>query len=240
LTSEKRLFIDKFETTFLLIFVFYIIVLTINIMVHVASIYTAPSLKEDLASSLKTPWGIVTSLFVHSDTPHLINNMVVLFIFLLLLLSLNLLYSKNELKSQIMNSIITIFSIPILLNAFWAICHPEIKVYGSSGIVYALQGVCFGFSFLNSLKIRKIRWISRVEKRHLLLIFLFNIIVFTIFIIGFIVSPIEILGDKDEATVWLHGFSFFFGFITVIMLFMLHILNYIYKIRNFTYKIIKF
>jgi len=211
------LFVEKLETGFTIIFMFYIVVLTVNIMIFVAGVYTTPSLQEILSASYKTPWGIVTSLFVHSDVPHLLNNMLAFFLFLMLLLSSNIFLSKDELKTRIKNSFLAIFSFPVMLNLFWICIFPDIKILGSSGIVYTLEGVCFGFSFLNSLKIRRIRPESQTEKRQLAVSLLSNLAIFVGFLFSLLVSPIGFLGSNNEAIIWLHGTSFCGGFTLAVL-----------------------
>jgi len=209
---ERKLFVEKLETGFTLIFMFYIAVLTTSIMIYVASLYEISGLQEVLAASRETPWGIVTSLFVHSDAPHLLNNMTALFLFLMLLLASNIFLSKNELKTRIRNSFLTIFAFPIMLNLFWIFFFPDIKIIGSSGIVYTLEGVCFGFSFLNAMEFRKFHLNSKMEKRQLLVSSLFNLAVFAGFFIALLVSPTGFLGSTHETTIWFHGISFCGGF----------------------------
>src|SRR6266436_1210518 len=55
-----------------------------------------PSLYDLLSASRKTPWGVVTSIFVHYNLLHITGNIVLLFAFLLLFTELH----KNVLSSQ--------------------------------------------------------------------------------------------------------------------------------------------
>jgi membrane associated rhomboid family serine protease len=214
---ERRLFVEKLETGFTLIFMFYIGVLTISIMVYVAILYGIPDLQEVFAASRKTPWGIVTSLFVHLDVSHLLNNMMALFLFLMLFLASNIFLSKDELKTRIRNMFLTILAFPVMLNFSWIFSFPDITIIGSSGIVYTLEGICFGFSLPNALEIRDFYLNSNKEKRQLLISLLFNLAVFLGFLVAFLVSPTGFLGSTYEITVWFHSVSLWGGFAVAVL-----------------------
>lgn len=196
---------------------FFIAVLTVNIMIHVASIYRSSDIQEVLAASYETPWGIVTSLFVHSDVSHLLNNMTTLFLFLMLLLSSNIFLSKDELKSRIRNSFIIIFIVPMILNLFWIFLYRDVKILGSSGIVYTLEGMCFGFSFLNALEIRRLDSDPQRKNSELFFSLLFNIAVFVGFSLSLLISPTGFLGSTHDEIIRFHGISFSGGFIVAML-----------------------
>lgn len=210
--EERRLFNEKLETGFTIVFIFFISVLTLSLMVYVTSIYSLSGLQEVLSASPETPWGIVTSLFVHSDASHLLNNMTMLFMFLMLLLASNIFLSKTILKKRIRDSFLTVFIVPIMLNFFWIFFFPEVKILGSSGIVYTLEGACLGLSLLNTLEIRRIHSYSQKEKQQLLVSSLSNLAVFIGFLISILVSPTGFLGSKYEAITWFHSVAFCGGF----------------------------
>jgi membrane associated rhomboid family serine protease len=156
------------------------------------------------AASTKTPWGIVTSFFVHDDEAHLLNNMVSLFLFLMLFFVSNSFLTEREIKARFKTVFLAIFSIPAILNLLIIIFYPELKIIGSSGIVYALEGMCLGYSFLNTLELRTIQNSLKNQKRLLLVSSLSNLIIIIGFLLGLIFYPQWILAGGGGIIFWFH------------------------------------
>jgi len=166
--------------------------------------------------------GIITSFFVHADESHLFNNMIGLFLFLVLLVVSNVFLSKEELKRRIFGSIVTIFSVPVILNLSLIFLFPDVKMIGSSGIVYTLEGRCFGSSLLNALELRKIRKSVQNERKPLIASSLSNLVVFAGLLLNLILFPTTFLGSELEAIIWFHGTAFCAGFLTLLSSVVLH------------------
>ncbi|MCW4019947.1 MAG: rhomboid family intramembrane serine protease [Candidatus Bathyarchaeota archaeon] len=225
-TESRRLY-ERLETGFTIVFLFFLLVLTLSVMVFVADMYSVPGLKEILAVSPRTPWGIVTSLFVHADEAHLLNNMIALFLFLMLLVASNMLFSKEEIKRRIRSSLLAIFPIPVALNLSLIFLAPEITMIGSSGIVYTLEGTCLGFCLLNALELRKIRKYDKDERKTLLASALSNLMIFAGFVINLLLSPEAFLGSQHETIMGFHGISFAGGFVAALFYMVGHQFNFL-------------
>ena len=100
-SKSRKLLHDKIETGFTIVFMIFLVILLMSVMLFVANMFSYPKLDETIAASPKTPWGIVTSLFVHTDEAHLFNNMIALFLFLLFLVVSNVFLPIEEIKTRI-------------------------------------------------------------------------------------------------------------------------------------------
>ncbi len=195
-------------------FIFSIFTVVLNVMVYVADLYTVSGLKDLLAASPRTPWGIVTSFFVHADEVHLLNNMVSLFLFLMLFVGSNAFLSKKEVKMRIASTLLAIFSVPATLNFFVLIVYPYMQIIGSSGIVYTLEGMCLGFSLLNALQLRRMQSKVKDEKQLLLVSSLFNLAVVVGFLLSLSIYPLLVFGGRYETALWFHAIAFSCGFLS--------------------------
>jgi membrane associated rhomboid family serine protease len=182
-------------------------------MVYVTDLYSLSNLKEFLAVSPNTPWGIFTSFFVHADEAHLLNNMVSLFIFLMLFVVSNSFLIEREIKTRFKFMLPIIFTIPAILNLLMIILYPELQFIGSSGIIYTLEGVCLGFSLHNALELRKIQNNLKNKKRLLMASSLSNLIIVVGFLLGLLFYPQLILGGRGGIIFWFHSASLIFGFL---------------------------
>lgn len=195
----------------------FVPVLVSSIMIYVAEIYRFSGLKGVLAASRKTPWGIITSLFVHENEAHLLNNMIALFTFLMLLVTSNAFLSKEEMKRRIMSSLLVIFLLPVVLNLSLISLFPKLKMIGSSGIVYALEGRCLGLSLLNALELRRIRNHTKNERKLLLASSLSNLTVFAGFLFNLALFPDVFLASGPQTTATFHSLALSSGFLTVLV-----------------------
>ena len=213
-SKGRRLLREKLETSFTMAFIFSIFTLVLNIMVYVADLYTVSGLKDLLAASPRTPWGIVTSFFVHADEVHLLNNMFSLFFFLMLFVASNAFLSEKEVKMRIAPTLLAIFSIPATLNFFVLIVYPYMQIIGSSGIVYTLEGMCLGFSLLNTLEFRRMQSKVQYEKQLLLVSSLSNLTIVVGFLLSLSIYPLLVFGGKYETALWFHAIAFSCGFLS--------------------------
>jgi len=216
-SESRKLLYGKLEDGFTIVFMVFVPVLVSSIMIYVAEIYRFSGLKEVLAASRETPWGIITSLFVHENEAHLLNNMIALFTFLMLLVTSNAFLPKEEAKRRILNSLVVIFLFPVVLNLSLILFFPEVRMIGSSGIVYALEGRCLGLSLLNALELRKIRNRIKNERKMLLASSLSNLTVFAGFLLNLALFPEVFLASGPQTTATFHSLAFFGGFLTVLV-----------------------
>ncbi|MDH5794476.1 MAG: rhomboid family intramembrane serine protease [Candidatus Bathyarchaeota archaeon] len=221
---DSRLFRlrQRLESGLTMALMIFLFVFTLSVIVYIADIEahllgSASQLNDLLAASRETPWGIVTSLFVHANEGHLSNNMIALFFFLVFLVATNALLPKAEMKKRIFSSSLAIFVVPVVLNVFWISLFPEVKIMGSSGIVYALEGSCLGFSMHNALELKRPTTYTSKERRITLASSLSNIVVCVILLLNLIVSPETFLGSKFEVVVWLHALSFCGGLLSAFL-----------------------
>jgi len=213
--DPKQLY-ERLEYGFTIVFVAFLPIVTLSVMVYVANEYGLSPLNEILAVSPRTPWGIITSLFVHADEKHLLNNMIALFVFFLLLLGSNVFHSRMELKHRILTTLPLIICIPIVLNLFFIVYFPELKLIGSSNIVYTLEGRCIGYSLINSLELSKARKSVQKERRMLLASSLLNVIVFVSFFLNVLLYPLLSVSTGLPLIVWIHRLAFIGGFLTIV------------------------
>lgn len=176
-----------------------------------------PWLADVLAVSDRTPWGIVTSLFYHLSIEHLVVNMSVLLAFFLVFLLSNIFLDVHQINSRLHFLILTIFVVAVMTNLFWLIIRPDVYAAGSSGIVFALQGVVMGFSLLNSLKLRDIRkWDPKTRKLFLPFCSL-NLVLFMAIFLQVLLAPYLFLNVAPGVNVVIHAVSFYISFLAVIV-----------------------
>ena len=214
--DSKHLY-ERLEYGFTIVFMVFLSIATLSVMIYVANEYGFSSLNEILAVSPRTPWGILTSLFVHANEKHLFNNMIALLVFFLLLLGSNVFHSKETLKQRILTALLIIICIPIILNLFFIFYLPELKLIGSSSIIYTLEGSCIGYSLINSLELRRIRKSAQKERRTLLASSLSNLIVFASFFLNIVLYPLLSPSTSLQLIVWIHSMAFTGGFVTIVL-----------------------
>lgn len=194
------------------IFLTFILILAVSAVICVAS-FESPSLNYVLAASLKTPWGIVTSLFVHGGgIEHLTSNMLALFSSFLLFALSNSSFSDTEKKRRILFLLIAVFSTAIVSNLFCIILVPRISSTGSSGMVFASQGVLMAFSLSNSFEISRLGTCNKKDRKSLLTICLMNLLVFSSFFLQILLIPRIFLNVAPNVNVFVHSVAFLCSF----------------------------
>jgi len=113
-----------------------------------------PNMKSSLSMSLAQPWGIVTSVFVHENATHLMNNLESFLSWILLFLVVT-----SSLNPRNRNKISKVLMITVFIGAFvvngaemiiWGIRgSTTIVSRGSSGLVYSVLGVVFVSALVN-------------------------------------------------------------------------------------------
>jgi membrane associated rhomboid family serine protease len=200
--------IERSLTTFRPVFFTMGVVMTTSILVYINS-FIFPSLYNATVASGQTPWGVFTSLFVHTSLDHLALNMVGLWVFSVLFAATNFLLDEREKVERSIFLLAVAFLMAIFSNAFWVWLIPSIGTAGASGIVFALQGSVLGFALLNSLGLRNIRKEQNRKRRiQLAGFYSFNLVVFVTFFLQIVLAPTIFLNVATAVNVVIHGVAF--------------------------------
>ena len=195
---------------FRIIFVVFVLMLLACSSLFVCSL-VYPGLNDVLAASGRTPWGIVTSLFVHDGIEHLSFNMISLFVFSLVFASSNSFLSETEKKRRIHFFFIVSFSAAILSNLLWITLIPQIGTIGASGTVYASEGVMMGFCMMNSLNM--LDWAKyKTKGKYPRLVIAFNLLVLISLLLQILFSAGTFLNVGAGVNAAVHGLAFLFSF----------------------------
>jgi membrane associated rhomboid family serine protease len=193
------------------IFLTFLILLALSLTTYI--IYFAyPALNEVLAASSRTPWGVVTSIFVHGGFEHLWDNLLFLFLYMLLFCFSNFLILQSEKRKRVSFSLTVIFMMAVISNLIWVVFVPNTSVIGSSGIVYAFMGVLMGFSLLNSLEILNLKRCDKKNRKYLLAMVVSNLCIFLMFFLQILSSPQTFLNVAPKVNSSIHDMSFLGGF----------------------------
>ena len=170
-----------------------------------------------LSDSPRTPWGIVTSMFVHgSFWPHYSVNMILLFSLALAFALTNDSIPAMERRFRQTVFIFGMFLSGALANAvfLWTYGHS----YGASGLVYAAWGITSVFCLFNALlRDRQSQDVVpchsdspnlRRARRNRLA----NFVVFVVLIGAAFLSPTFFLSAGPGVNVLVHALSFLFAF----------------------------
>ncbi len=170
-----------------------------------------------LSDSPRTPWGIVTSMFVHgSFWPHYLSNMISLFTFALVFALTNDSMPAEERRSRQMVFIFSMFLSGALANVVFL--WTKGFGYGASGLVYAAWGITSVFCLFNALlRDRQSQDVVpchsdspnlRRARRNRLA----NFVVFVVLIGTVFLSPTFFLAAGPGVNVLVHALSFLFAF----------------------------
>lgn len=211
--SETYELFRKVVLDFKPIFLTFILILVVSTVIYVVSI-ALPFLNDILAASPQTLWGVVTSLFTHGGgTGHLVDNMLALLAYFSLFAISNSFLSNEEKRGRISFFLIVIFLTSITSNAVCIISMPQTTTTGSSGVVFASEGVMMGFSLLNSLGILSLGKCGKQDRKLLLRTFLSNFPVFLIFFFQILLNPQLFLNVGPQVNVFVHGVAFLSSFL---------------------------
>jgi len=192
-------------------------VMAMSTLVYINS-FIFPTLYNASVASGQTPWGVFTSLFVHSGIDHLTLNMVGLLTFSTLFVATNFFFDEQEKRTRSVFLVVIVFLTAILSNLLWVSLIPRIATAGASGIVFALQGSVVGFALLNSLSLKNVRK-EQDRKRRIQLagFYSFNLIVFVVFFCQIILAPNVFLNVATAVNVVVHGVAFLGAFLVTIL-----------------------
>lgn len=191
---------------------------TISIIVFIANL-SNPNLNDILSSSINTPWGIVTSIFVHVNFIHLGLNIFFLWLWNSFIIIQESLLDRFERIKRLKFFVVTIFVAAIIPNAIWVfVLFPGSRTMGSSGVVFAILGGTVGFYLMNIVNIISKFKIQnqQIIKRRKIKSLLFNTIVLVFFLALIFYSPFFDATDP-KVNVFVHAMSFLIAFLLVMV-----------------------
>ena len=190
------------------LFKIYFVIATLCCLVFFASFYLT-GLNDIMSASALTPWGIVTSVIVHSGgLNHLSFNLLGLFLwFILFLITNNSL--KDESKRYAVKSFVAIiFTAGFVSTFLWVILKPDSHTSGLSGVVYASEGVILALSLINTLSLSRISKPLTAQQKRRYLLWLFNVFIFVFILLSLMYSPSLFLNKEQNVNFFVHGISF--------------------------------
>lgn len=110
--------IGKGVLDFKRVFLTYAFILLINGIIYLL-LQVYPNLENSLAASKLTPWGIITSIFTHSNLSHFASNMVGLFLFMFLFAFCNSTFHLNIKRRIERFFLVSAFLFAIFSNILW-------------------------------------------------------------------------------------------------------------------------
>ena len=208
ITSRVRGIFCDFRTLTL----FYLAFLGLCLGVYVLGL-AFPWLQGLLVASRSTPWGIVTSLFVHSDLGHLVMNMAGLFSFFLVFSFTNYFLPYEEKARRISYFIVALLASTVFSNVIWIVLV-DISTIGASGLVYASEGAVTGFCLTNFWNVySNVRFAETRSKTGVMLV---NLLVFLSICVWMVFYTNSFLSYGRDINVLIHGSSFVLAFILAI------------------------
>ena len=191
------------------LFSFYLVILVICVIVF--ALGQANHWIDGLfVASRSTPWGVVTSLFIHSDASHLTMNLVGILSFLLIFSFTNYYFPSGEVASRVRFFIATILATTVLSNVLWIIIA-NIGSIGASGLVYASEGAVTGFCLLNFWDLySEARNSGAKGKKGVMLV---NLLIFLAICAWMLFYTNSFLSYGSDVNVLIHGSSFILAFI---------------------------
>lgn len=191
-----------------------------------------PELLQILWLSSDRPWGIVTSLFVHKDPEHLVNNLRGFTIWGALFVALNLLGSVRARMRWSRVFLWTVFLSGIAVNTLqflaFMVTGESVNSWGASGVVYSSMGVLLASALCNLLPSLAVfsaaadRWRKTMRYREKVRAG-FNLLKVSLILgicVGVVISffslliqdPRTFFGAGPEIDVFAHQMGFLFGF----------------------------
>ncbi|HEX7033257.1 MAG TPA: rhomboid family intramembrane serine protease [Nitrososphaera sp.] len=166
-----------------------------------------------------TPWGIFTSIFLHSSLEHLLANIGALWIFTSYILLSVSLAPDSERKGRAVSLVPVVIGSAVIADALWAlvfqIVNPNIQFasVGASGIVYAVGGSALGFAIADIQDaIAKARTVPETPHKKIKGVILVNAIVVGFFLSMLLAAPDIFLSKAPGSNVFVHGIAFLMAF----------------------------
>jgi membrane associated rhomboid family serine protease len=113
--------------------------------------------------------------------------------------------SKEEAGMRVSFFLKVIFLSAIVSNFLWIAIAPQSNVVGSSGLVYASQGVVMGVALLNGVRVVELSKLNKREKGWSMI----NLIIFGFMFIQILIQPQVFLNVGPGVASSVHAFSFY-------------------------------
>jgi membrane associated rhomboid family serine protease len=195
---------------------FLVVLVPSSLLFVLTSIY--PQLYELLSASRSTPWGVVTSIFVHYNLLHIVGNMGLLFAFLLLFAEPQQDLPSIQKHKRSFFFAWNIFFSGILANILFILLSPG-SAAGASGVVFASEGVTMGFALLLALPprlskeaIRK-HFLDKQTRR----LSVRGLAIFSILLVFLVAFPSNFLAAAPGVNIFVHFAGFYISFVSVII-----------------------
>ncbi len=163
-------------------------------------------------------WGVVTSIFVHSDSMHIASNMVFLWVWTLYIVILpESFMSREQRLGRARFFVPAMFGAAIVTNiAWWAgrlMANPglEFTSQGASGLVYAFSGGVFGFALMNMLHVPSKLKDKAIPRRKVVAAIMSNIVIVAMILGLVMIVPDIFLSKAPGNNVFAHGIGFLLG-----------------------------
>ncbi len=188
---------------------FVLILLTSLIFLVTSLVYPNSALL--LTASKATPWGIFTSIFIHTDLMQLAYNMGGLFLFILLFAICNSEFQLNEKRRIEKYFLSAMFIFPMISNVLWIVFKTK-PSGGASGLLYVVEGMLLGFALANGRQLLNFSS-AKSQKFSTVIIVLMNVFVAALVLVQILFNPEIFLNAGVGLNVISHGYSFLFGFL---------------------------
>jgi membrane associated rhomboid family serine protease len=194
-----------------LLYTYLLVVVPSTVVLLYSSIN--PSLEVTLSESRLTPWGIVTSIFVHASIAHFADNVLSLILFIILFVAINEYYPRRLKHRRAIFFAWNVFFSAISANVAYILFSSDVSI-GASGVVFGAEGVTLGFALANIVPSR-LTWsaltahlMSENNRKKITR----NLAVFTVFFGLFLLAPAEFLVYGPGFNVFVHFVGFYVGF----------------------------
>ncbi len=175
-----------------------------------------PILSQLLAASRSTPWGVVTSIFIHASFLHLGENIIALSVYFFLFTTTNFRLQGNERRFRAFFLSWNIFLSAILADVLYIVLSP-VPSLGASGVAYAFEAVMLGFALANLMPFganaREVKQHYRQNRKRVV----YNFLVFAAFFIWLLVSPSQFVSAAPGINIFAHGIAFILSLISTLL-----------------------
>jgi len=190
---------------------FYLVLMIISVIFFIAELFQ-PTLLHLLSSAEATPWGVVTSIFVHWPLEHLLLNIAGIGVSTFLLIEIVLFNSEtNPIKVSLFFCLCPFVS-GVAANILFLAFLPKSTSYGASGVLYAMEGVLIFASLLSIFRtVSYVKVRTYFFERRYQLHFLYHIFIFLFYFLQIIFYPSLFLNIQQGVNVFTHSVSLLLG-----------------------------
>lgn len=187
---------------------FFLAVAILSVVTTVVSALS-PFMLQLLCSSVNTPWGIVTGIFVHSLDEHLFGNLITIATYFFIFMYLSLSFSFEPKPAKAKSLVIIVFATAVAANIVSLIMAPQVKSMGASGIGFAILGALFAESFKNiTLAVHSVTCLHTPVSPNF---FISNLFIFASLTFCLFLSPTAFFVIVPGVNFFVHMYSFFLG-----------------------------